>query len=100
MQTAAGVRMLIAATRLTAVGLATLCVTMVSAVAQTPTYQLDATSSYVIRLSSLSPGSDCHPATVSGSVVKREFDERGLSMQGIVLQEADGDRTFINVNQV
>jgi S1-C subfamily serine protease len=100
MQTAAGVRMLIAATRLAAVGLAMLCVTMVSAVAQTPTYQLDATSSYVIRLSSLSPGSDCHPATVSGSVVKREFDERGLSMRGIVLQEADGDRTFINVNQV
>ncbi len=92
--------MLIAATRLAAVGLATLCVTMIGAVAQTPTYQLDATSSYVIRLSSLSPSSDCHPATVSGSVVKREFDERGLSMRGIVLQEADGDRTFINVNEV
>ena len=95
-----GLRMLIAAIRFSAVSLATLCVTMIAAAAQTPTYQLDSTSSRVVRLSNLSPSSDCHPASVSGSVVKREFDERGLSMRGIVLQEADGDRTFINVNQV
>lgn len=72
---------------------------IVSAAAQIPGYELDPTSSRVIRLSNLSPGSDCHPASVSGTVVKREFDERGLFMRGLVLQEADGDRAFVNVDR-
>jgi S1-C subfamily serine protease len=99
MQTAAGVRMLIAVSRVAAVGLATLCVTSIEAVAQTPTYQLDATANRVVRLSNLSSSGDCHPASVSGRVVKREFDERGLFMRGLVLQDASGDRAFINVDR-
>lgn len=92
--------MLTAALRLGLVTLITLCVTLASAVAQTPSYELDSAAGRVVRLSNLSPAGDCKPASVSGSVVNREFDRTGLVMRSVVIQDADGDRALINVDQV
>lgn len=69
------------------------------AFAQAPSYQLDSSGGRVVRLSNLTPGEGCHPASASGRVVRREFDKTGLVVSGFVVEETTGDRSFINVDQ-
>lgn len=76
-----------------------LAVLTISAAAQSPSYELDSTSSHVVRLSNLSSSDDCRPATISGRVVRQEFDRRGLRVQGVVVEQTGGDRVFVNVDQ-
>lgn len=69
------------------------------AFAQIPTYQLDASGGRVVRLSNLTSAEGCHPSTASGRIVRREFDKAGLAVSGVVVEQASGDRSFINVDQ-
>ncbi len=63
-----------------------------------PRYQLDVTNTKLLSLSNLSPDSDCWGAWTTGKVVKRQFGEDGLTLKGVVLEEPDGSREFINVD--
>lgn len=67
--------------------------------AQLPSYQLDPSTNKVVRLSSLTTGEGCHPSTISGRVVQREFDKTGVIVTGVVVQVPSGDRSFINIDQ-
>ena len=67
--------------------------------AQLPEYQLDYTGQQVVKLAHLFP-SDCHRTAVTGRIVKREFDARGIVPTGVVIQSPSGDRSFINIDQV
>ena len=40
---------------------------------------------------------ECHPDTFDGQVVKREFSENAVRLNGITLETSEGTRTFINV---
>ncbi len=63
-----------------------------------PRYQLDRTNTKLLSLSNLSPDSDCWGAWTTGKVVKRQFGEDGVTLKGVVLEEPDGSREFINVD--
>ena len=51
----------------------------------------------VIEVSGIERRDDCQPGTFDGLIVKREFDRDGVTLTGIVVQKADGTRTFLNV---
>lgn len=40
----------------------------------------------------------CFPAKLSGRVVKRAFDENGVTLKSVTVEEASGERSFINVD--
>jgi hypothetical protein len=68
------------------------------AVAGTPRYKLDPSGRKVIYLSNLSDADDCFPSKLKGKVAKRTFDARGINLEGLVIEEPDGSRNFINGN--
>ncbi|MCF4124870.1 hypothetical protein [Methylobacterium sp. SyP6R] len=57
---------------------------------------MDASSGKIISLSNLSDKEDCFPSTLKGKIVKREFDRSGFNIESIILEKADGTRTFVN----
>ena len=63
-----------------------------------PKYQLDQKQTSVVQMSSLSPGSDCHPARLAGRVIKREFDDSALIVTGVVIEKRDGSRDFVAID--
>jgi hypothetical protein len=63
-----------------------------------PKYQLDQKQTRVVQMSSLSPGSDCHPAQLAGRVIKREFDNSALIVTGVVIEKRDGSREFVAID--
>ena len=66
----------------------------------TPVYQLDRSQTNVVALSNLSrPSEMCQPARLNGRVVHRQFDDRvGTVLTGVTVEEADGQRAFVNVD--
>jgi len=66
--------------------------------AEVPQYELDTASSRTVRIRGLSSG-QCQKDTVQGRVAKREFDERGLVITGLVIEQASGARLYINVDR-
>lgn len=52
----------------------------------------------VVAVSNLVPRDGCVPSRMRGRVAKREFNGTGLYLSGIVLENADGSRTFVNVD--
>jgi hypothetical protein len=65
--------------------------------ASAPAYELDASQSHVTALSNLYPDPECHPAEISGRVVHREFDEEGIAVTGVTIEESSGERLLANV---
>jgi S1-C subfamily serine protease len=66
--------------------------------AQTPDYRLDSSGLQVISLFNLSPG-ECYATSISGRIVKREFDARGVVPSGVSVEVPSGERSFINIDQ-
>lgn len=62
-----------------------------------PRYKLDPSQSYVIALSNLFSQDNCLPDNWEGRVVARQFDERGIVVTGVTLEDAGGHRSFLNV---
>lgn len=64
-----------------------------------PRYQLDHDAKNVVSLFNLSPDQSCAKVTapISGKVVQRKFGDDGLTVSGIVVEEPDGSRSFVNV---
>lgn len=96
MQAAAGLRML---TRCSSwlIGAAILAAAQLLVApirAQTPDYRLDSSGLQVVSLFNLSPG-QCYATSISGRIVKREFDARGVVPTGVAvggLAITDGGR--------
>jgi peptidoglycan hydrolase-like protein with peptidoglycan-binding domain len=65
--------------------------------AQVPGYLLDGSGKQVVALGNLSPG-PCSRASLSGRVVKREFDASGLLPTGLTIESSSGERSFINID--
>jgi peptidoglycan hydrolase-like protein with peptidoglycan-binding domain len=65
--------------------------------AQIPGYLLDGSGKQVVALGNLSPG-PCSRAFLSGRVVKREFDAKGLLPTGLTIESSSGERSFINID--
>lgn len=65
-----------------------------------PRYKLDGKQERVLELSNLSPGGDCHPSRIAGRVVKRSFDQNGIWVQSLTVEERGGARTYINVDTI
>lgn len=63
-----------------------------------PAYHLDRSRTKVIALSNLSSDRDCTNGQEAGKIIKREFSKDGLKMTGIVLEEPDGSRGFVNID--
>jgi len=51
----------------------------------------------VVSISGLATPDGCRPFEMKGVVVKREFREDEMVLAGLVLEAADGTRTFVNV---
>jgi len=51
-----------------------------------------------IAITGLVEQDGCFPARITGRVVKREFNNNGLVVQSVTLEEASGERTFVNVD--
>jgi hypothetical protein len=51
----------------------------------------------VTELSGLNTDLLCYPAVVRGKVVKRKFSSDNILVSGLILEERDGSREFINV---
>ena len=48
-------------------------------------------------LAGLADSDGCQPFNFRGTVVQREFDKGAVTLTGIVIEDADGSRDFINV---
>jgi hypothetical protein len=53
-----------------------------------------------VEVRGLAQDSSCHPFEFNGIVVKRSFGNDGLTLTGIVIEQSDGTRSFINVDPV
>jgi len=63
-----------------------------------PRYKLDPKQEKAIELSNLSPSPDCHPGTLTGRVAKRNFDDQGVRMISVVVEDRSGERSLINID--
>jgi hypothetical protein len=64
-----------------------------------PAYQLDGSQTKVISLSNLFPSQDCTPrGSTAGTIARREFSKDGLKITGVVIEQSDGTREFVNVD--
>jgi hypothetical protein len=64
-----------------------------------PAYQLDGSQTKVISLSNLFPSQDCTPrGSTAGKIARREFSKDGLKITGVVIEQSDGTREFVNVD--
>lgn len=68
------------------------------ALAGTPRYKLDPSGRAVVSLSNLSDADGCFPAKLKGKVATRTFDAKGINLEGLVIEEPNGSRNFINGN--
>jgi hypothetical protein len=59
-----------------------------------PLYHLDKSGSTVVSLSNLYPDQNCSAEKTTGKIAKREFAKDGLSLSGVVIEEADGSREY------
>lgn len=66
--------------------------------AGTPRYKLDQSGRTVVSLSNLSDANGCFPAKLQGKVATRTFDAAGINLTGLVIEEPDGSRHYINGN--
>lgn len=62
-----------------------------------PLYQLDKSESTVVSISNLYLDRNCSSEKTVGRITKREFAKDGLTLNGVVIEEPDGNRTYVNV---
>jgi hypothetical protein len=62
-----------------------------------PLYHLDKSGSAVVSLSNLYPDRNCSAQKTAGRIAKREFAKDGLTLSGVVIEELDGSREYVNV---
>jgi hypothetical protein len=63
-----------------------------------PTFQLDHDNTRVVSVSNLYADPTCTPRKLSGTVVKRLFEDNRVMVAGFILELPDGSRDFINVD--
>ena len=64
-----------------------------------PAYQLDGSKTKVVSLANLYSSQDCTPnGTTAGKIARREFGKDGLKITGVVVEQPDGTREFVNVD--
>ncbi len=51
-----------------------------------------------VAIAHLYQDNSCQPGTITGRIVKREFDASGLRLNGFVYEETNGRRGFVNVS--
>lgn len=51
-----------------------------------------------VSITGLSDDPDCTPAKISGRVAKRVFDDSGVRMSAIVIEERNGERNYVNID--
>lgn len=68
----------------------------IPAMAAPPKVTMASSGRRVVALTNLTSGEGCLPAVVKGKVVKRDFEPNGLFLSGVVIEEAGGERTFVN----
>jgi hypothetical protein len=74
------------------------CVTSATVAAPTPQYKLDSKQKRVIEIVSLGGVGDCVPSALIGTVVARQFNNDGIDLISVTLENKFGERTFINLN--
>ncbi len=52
----------------------------------------------VTSVAGLYPDPTCHPMQIGGRVVRRQFQDNELRMKGVVLEEENGSRAFVNID--
>jgi hypothetical protein len=50
------------------------------------------------EISGLFADPDCSPMKLRGKIVKRNFNENGVTITGFVIEAQNGSRTFVNVD--
>jgi hypothetical protein len=64
-----------------------------------PQFQLDPTEKRVVLITNLYPPVEtCDPRRFRGKVVTRQFEDDRITIDGFVIEHADGSRNFINVS--
>lgn len=86
--------------RIAVIALAGLVVLATGNAQAAPRYKLDPSSSRVLEITNLGGTEGCVPAKVQGRVVARDFDKRGTAIKGVTVEEKDGSRTFVNVDDL
>lgn len=51
-----------------------------------------------VAVSGLSERNGCYPHRMAGRVAARKFDESGVVLQSVTIEDGTGERTFINVD--
>jgi len=62
-----------------------------------PLYQLDKSGSAVVSISNMYLDRYCFAEKMAGRITKRKFAEDGLTLSGVVIEEPDGNRQYVNV---
>lgn len=62
-----------------------------------PRYRADS-AGRVVQLTGLTPKNDCSPATLRGRVVARSFNQTGILPASVTIEEADGSRSYVNID--
>lgn len=51
-----------------------------------------------VAVSGLAERNDCYPHKLAGKVAARKFDESGIVLQSVTIEDSSGERTFINID--
>lgn len=60
--------------------------------------RLTTSAGKVTAITGLSTDEGCFSTKISGTVVKRQFTSDGLYLNGVVVEEKSGERSFVNVD--
>jgi hypothetical protein len=63
-----------------------------------PKFQLDPTGNRVVSLTNLYTDPSCDTRQSRGKVVKRQFEDDAVTLEGVVLEHPDGSRDFIGIS--
>lgn len=78
-----------------------LCLVATTTLAQdgNPGPRLQQVGARVVSISRLTTGENCHPATVQGRVVRRNFARNGMMLENVIIETKDGSRELINIDE-
>jgi len=86
------------ALRISAAGFLCLAGTASFAQYDGPGPRLQQQGAKVVSISRLTDGAGCHPDTVQGRVIKRNFARNGMTLENVIIESADGSRALINID--
>jgi len=78
-----------------------LCLLGSAAFAQSgdPGPRLQQQGARVVSISRLTAGEGCHPSSVQGRVIKRNFARNGMMLENVIIETRDGSRELINIDE-